>query len=293
MSDQIPIKVLKKRGRKPKNKIIDVVIIKEETPDSEKEIIITYLPINVNDLENENSHDNANNHSDNDIFIKSESYFSENNILSETKDKLKSINLSPSETENRSTSINNNFNRINVYNIEFNQNTKCWWCKHRFTSPKLSLPESYYNETFYCTGNYCSWECMKAYNIDTNDNFIWKRESLINLMYHLTYGLFKEIKPAPSWLILKDFGGNLSIVDFRKNFEIINNDYVVLHPPLISRQMQIEESYKRTVSSNIIVNKLDKLLFESNTNLLLKRNKPVETTQINLEKSMGLKRNIK
>jgi hypothetical protein len=57
--------------------------------------------------------------------------------------------------------------------------------------------------------------------------------------------------------------------------------------------MQIEESYKKNPTSGVIVNKLDKLLFESNTNLLLKRNKPVETTQINLEKSMGLKRIIK
>ena len=281
MTDQAPIKILKKRGRKPKNKIVDMIVLKEESIDSEKEIIITYLPINVNDLEYDQNKQN----SENDIFIKSETYFSET--------KQKSFITSPSETENISTSINNNFNRINVYNIEFNQNTKCWWCKHRFDSPRLSLPEQYYNDTFYCTGNYCSWECMKAYNIDTNDNFIWKRESLINLMYYLTYGLFKEIKSAASWLILKDYGGNLSIVDFRKNFEIINNDFLVLHPPLISRQMQIEESYKKNLTSGVVVNKLDKLLFDNNTNLTLRRNKPVETTQINLEKSMGLKRIIK
>jgi len=287
MADQTPIKVLKKRGRKPKNKINEIVIVKEEEYiDSEKEIIITYLPINIGDLEAIPDKNN----SDNDIFIKSESYFSENNIQSENKDNIKSFNISSSETDTRSISINNNFNRINVYNIEFNQNTKCWWCKHRFNSPRLTLPEQYYNETFYCIGNYCSWECMKAYNIDINDNYIWKRESLINLMYYLTYGSFKEIKPASSWLILKDYGGNLSIVDFRKSFEIINNDYVVLHPPLISRQMQIEESYKKNISTGVVVNKLDKLLFESNANLTLKRNKPVETTQINLEKSMGLKR---
>ena len=131
---------------------------------------------------------------------------------------------------------------------------------------------------------------MKANNIDINDNFIWKRESLINLMYYLTYGTYKEIKPAPSWLILKDFGGNLSIVDYRKNFEIVNNEYVILHPPLISRQLQIEESYKKNTST-VVVNKLDKLLFNNN-NLSIKRNKPIETSQINLEKSMGLKRII-
>jgi hypothetical protein len=54
--------------------------------------------------------------------------------------------------------------------------------------------------------------------------------------------------------------------------------------------MQIEESYKKKTNNGIVVNKLDKLLFENNSNLTLRRNKPVETSQINLEKSMGLKR---
>ena len=131
---------------------------------------------------------------------------------------------------------------------------------------------------------------MKAYNIDTNDNYIWKRESLIHLMHYLTYGSFKEIKPASSWLTLRDFGGNLSILEFRKNFELVGSDFLVLHPPLVSRQMQIEESYKKAPVTGVIVNKLDKLLFDGTNNLALRRNKPIETSQINLEKSMGLKR---
>jgi hypothetical protein len=293
MSDQTQIKILKKRGRKPKNKSTEPIILKEETPDSEKEVIITYLPININDIDVQSENDEK----DNDIFIKSESYFSDTNTPKQTK--LEEIKKSTyqisgsSESEYKSTSINNNFNKINVYNIEFNENTKCWWCKHRFTTPRLSLPEQHHNDTFFCTGNYCSWECMKAYNIDTNDITIWKRESLINLMHYLTYGIFKEIKPASSWLTLKDFGGNLTILEFRKNFELVGSDFLVLHPPLISRQMQIEESYKKAPVSGVIVNKLDKLLFESTNNLTLRRNKPIETSQINLEKSMGLKRFMK
>jgi hypothetical protein len=291
MSDQPFIKVLKKRGRKPKNKIFEVIIPKEEIIESDKEIIITYLPININDIDT-----NLDKNNTDSIFIKQESYFSEpQNITNENINIKENLNCiqNTSETELRTSINNHNFNKIIVYNFEFNDNTKCWWCKHNFSSPRLSLPEQYHNNTFYCTGNFCSWECIKAYNIDSNDNFIWKRESLINLMYYFTYNEYKEIKPAASWLILKDFGGNLSINEFRKTFEIVNNDFLVLHPPLISRQMQIEESYKKPSVSGVIVNKLDKLLFESNNNLTLKRNKPIETTQINLEKSMGLKRFIK
>ena len=81
MSDQTQIKVLKKRGRKPKNKTTEVIVVKEDSPDSEKEAIITYLPININDLDIQSDNDEK----DNDIFIKSESYFSETN---NTKPKL-------------------------------------------------------------------------------------------------------------------------------------------------------------------------------------------------------------
>ena len=55
--------------------------------------------------------------------------------------------------------------------------------------------------------------------------------------------------------------------------------------------MQIEESYKKS-NTNGPINKLDKL-FDTAPTYLLKRSKPVETSQLNLEKTMGLKRKIK
>jgi hypothetical protein len=285
MSEQPQIKVLKKRGRKPKNKTLEIQQIKDEPINSEKEVIITYLPININDMEN---HINSEKEiSDNDIFIKSESYFTNQNTEEKIKQKMELINLSV-ESETKSVGPIN-INKINIYNVNITEKTKCWWCKHSFITPNLGLPEYYNDGTFYCSGNFCSWECMKSHNIDLNDGKWSYRESLINLMYYSTYGTFKKINYAPSWLILEDFGGHLSINKFRENFEPITTEYLILHPPLISRQMQIEESYKKNTSSNVIINKLDKLVFDNN-HLTLKRNKPIETSQINLEKSMGLKR---
>jgi hypothetical protein len=284
MSDQPQIKVLKKRGRKPKNKSIETLVIKNDEPvNSENEVIIAYLPINLNEMNNNNNNEN----SDNDIFIKSESFFTET-IKPEDKIKHKMNLLNISSDSEVKNSVIQNFNKINIHYVKFNENTKCWWCKHRFNTPNLSLPEYLHSNTFYCSGNFCSWECVKAYNIDLNDSFVWKRESLIDLMYQNTYGVFKNINSAPSWLILEEFGGYLSIDKFRENFEAVTTEYLVLHPPLISRQMQIEESYKKNTNTTV-VNKLDKLLLETNT-LTLRRNKPIETSQINLEKSMGLKR---
>ena len=48
-------------------------------------------------------------------------------------------------------------NKVNVHNIKFKQGTKCLWCKHTFDTPSVELPEDYFNLTFYCTGNFCSW----------------------------------------------------------------------------------------------------------------------------------------
>ena len=150
------------------------------------------------------------------------------------------------------------------------------------------MPENYYNDIFYCYGHYCSWNCMMAYNIDLNDTSTWKRTSLINLMFYKTYGVFKEIIPAPYWLMLEDFGGILSIENFRNLFIVNNKDYLVLHPPMITRQLQIEESYKKSLHGT--VNKIDNL---QENELLLKRSKPMEATNFNLEKTIGLRIKVK
>ena len=89
----------------------------------------------------------------------------------------------------------------------------------------------------------------------------------------------------------QEFGGFLTINEFRKNFDTNSSEFILLQPPLISRQMQIEESYKKTTSVGPI-NKLDKL-FADVSSYALKRSKPVETSQLNLEKTMGLKRKTK
>jgi hypothetical protein len=275
------VKVLKKRGRKPKNKLPETISVIEEPIDSEKEVIIAFLPLNLNDVSEKNI--------SNDIFIKSEDQvFKNKNVYSDDilKDKINMLSVSCDSETRSSNGIY--INKINIYHININQETKCWWCKNCFDTPNVTLPEQYFNSTFYCIGNFCSYNCTKAYNIDLNDCNIWKRESLINLMYHLTYNRFKEIDPSPSWLILKEFGGFMSINEFRKNFETNNSEYILLYPPLISRQMQIEESYKKTNTMGPL-NKLDKLFYQEN-NYSLKRTKPIETSQLNLEKTMGLKR---
>ena len=271
--------VLKKRGRKPKNKLPENKI-QEKPLNSEEEPIIVHLPISLEDVVNI-----SNEHIEDTIFIKSEKEIQKPIINEEQL--LKKINQKLIETE-KIFMFGKNINKINVYNIKFKEGSKCLWCKYSFDNPAIELPEDYFNNMFYCTGNFCSWNCAKSYNIDLNDLSTWKRESLLNLMYYKTYGEFVEILQAPSWLLLEDFGGILKINDFRNLFTFNNKDYLLLHPPIITRQLQIEESYKK--SNNTTANKIEHIY---DNELILKRNKPIESNSLNLEKTMGLKRNVK
>jgi hypothetical protein len=283
---------IKKRGRKPKNKAIENK--PSDSPvNSEEEPIIVHLPISLEDVVNVSNDDDSS--LQNKIFIKSEKDLLKqpkpivNNTAIGEEQLLKQINQKLMETE-KIFMLGKSVNKVNVHNIKFKQGTKCLWCKHSFDTPPVELPEDYFNLTFYCTGNFCSWNCAKSFNIDINDSDTWKRESLLNLMYFKTYGEFKEIIPAPTWLMLEDFGGLLNIVDFRKLFEYNNKDYLVLHPPLITRQLQIEESYKKSNNNNMMANKLENIY---DGELVLKRNKPIESNNFNLEKTMGLVRKTK
>jgi hypothetical protein len=279
------VKVLKKRGRKPKVKHIDTQPPKNDYINSETEVIITYLPINLNDT-------TINNYDESDIFIKTEMQLNnkeKDKINKEQINKEKHDILSSACDSDINTAHGIYINKINVYNIEINTDTKCWWCKNSFNCPNVTLPEQYFDDTFYCIGNFCSYNCAKAYNIDLNDNNVWKRESLLNLMYYKTYNVNKHIEPSPTWIILKEFGGFMTINEYRKNFETNNSEYILLYPPMISRQMQIEESYNKMDINTKTLNKLDKLFYPE-TSYTLRRTKPIETSQLNLEKTMGLKR---
>jgi hypothetical protein len=274
----------KKRGRKPKNintKITTIETINEYT-NTEDEKIIFHLPITTSEINNNIECDNVNsdeNNINNDIFIKDESKntYSESNTLSDFN-----------STYNQNTFILNNINKIITYSSNFTPTTKCWWCKNTFDTPSVQLPENYYNETFYCIGNFCSYNCVKSYNLDLNDSLLYKRESLIHLLYYLTYSEYKNIKLAPHWLTLIDYGGTLTIEEFRDNTTSNTKEYLILHPPLISRQMQIEESYKINKLHEVHIDKINKIYSEIDSEYIIKRNKKLSLSQFNLESTMGL-----
>lgn len=132
-------------------------------------------------------------------------------------------------------------NEFYLNNVSFYQNNKhnsyCYWCCHPINDIVYGLPYNYdtLNDTFYVMGYYCSLECMSAYNflINTGSDKVWEINSWIQMIARRC-GIKRIIRPAPCKYLLKIFGGNLSIDEFRNAH--LNNDktYILNVPPMIA-----------------------------------------------------------
>ena len=172
-------------------------------------------------------------------------------------------------------------------------NIKCLWCCHNFDNYPCALPIKLKLKTFYVFGNFCSKECAAAYNFDSDNNSSvkWDRYVLLNHLYSIIEDNPElKINLAPPRLTLKDFGGYLSINEFRNTKE--NNKFKVLFPPMVSIIPSVEENNKDKLKNKesfyIPIDK-DRIL-KVNNDLRLKRKNPI-TNKNTLENCMMLKYN--
>ena len=171
-------------------------------------------------------------------------------------------------------------------------NIYCWWCCHPFNVMPCALPEYYKKDKFYVNGCFCSFNCCASYNFSKNDDNVWERYSLLNLMYKKMYDKkFVKINLAPPREILKIFGGYMTIDEFRENSYKNDKTYVVVNPPLISIIPKIEENInnisKNSKNNLPIVNEV--ILAKTQNSLKLKRNKPVTNPNNTLQSFMDMK----
>jgi len=169
-------------------------------------------------------------------------------------------------------------------------NIHCWWCCHAFNDMPCALPEYCNKEKFYVYGCFCSFNCTAAYNFSKNDENMWERYTLLNLMYKKLFNSqFVKISCSPPRETLKIFGGYLSIEEFRENCLKNDKTYILIKPPLISIIPKIEENmnYKSNKINNLQVN--ENILNKTHNSLKLKRNKPITNPNNTLQSFMDLK----
>lgn len=136
----------------------------------------------------------------------------------------------------------------------------CFYCCHSFDTTPVGIPHKFVNNVFNCYGNFCSYNCAKRYLcpfyneeddvamiLAVHDMLVGDEQNeklqLLELLFHLETNapFYKEIKPAPSRLVLKMFGGTKTIDEYRNSF-YSHTTFHVFKMPITSVGYQIEES---------------------------------------------------
>ena len=112
----------------------------------------------------------------------------------------------------------------------------CWWCSHKFDTSPLFLPVKYDDKTkrFQVKGNFCSWACVKAYNLYSNQPGMFSRCTLITFLAKKLHGFSdKPIKCALARESLDIYGGKYSIKQFREYSEDSSRKVIIYNPRII------------------------------------------------------------
>ena len=167
----------------------------------------------------------------------------------------------------------------------------CWWCCHPIEGEPLHMPTKYDEKrrTFHTVGYFCSWPCMKGYNLDSNHYRMYEIQQNITLMRKQCYNKTEGLRCAPKRQCLKVFGGTMTIEEFRGEADapLINRPRIAVDEPVT-----IVEAQKMS-SSSATEKQLLKNIQDANApteQLKLKRTKPLKRTESALEKSLNLKR---
>lgn len=171
----------------------------------------------------------------------------------------------------------------------YNSHTACFWCCHPFSWKACVLPISYdaYENMYTCEGHYCSPECALAHlyaETCFSETARWTRHCLLLDVYRSLYKE-REITPAPHRQLLRMFGGQLSIEQFRQYVATSQDMVGIVLPPLrlhlpnMNVQGPMRDVKKFVTLSQDRVEK-------ANKELRLRRSKPVHTSTATLDKCM-------
>lgn len=158
----------------------------------------------------------------------------------------------------------------------------CWWCCHPWEGPDVHLPIRYDDRTkkFTTIGHFCSFECAKAYGMDTGGARWGEMLEFLALYKKHIMGKYTPTTIAPKRQALKIFGGPLTIEEFRKN-----KNQIWVHVPgdihVIHTFTTREEKAKVSLSAEDA---------EEAGDLVLKRTKPLKRAASKLESALGITR---
>lgn len=107
----------------------------------------------------------------------------------------------------------------------------------------IQLVKNNYYET---DGIFCSFNCCLAWIKDNSHNNLYINSSyLLHQIYFEYFGVDHQIYPAPHWRLLTEYGGKMSIEDFRSSFNkiVYDNEHFIKSIPQTKPIGQIFEEF--------------------------------------------------
>jgi hypothetical protein len=179
-----------------------------------------------------------------------------------------------------------------VKTIPKTSDVACFWCCHTFTNRPVVLPIRDTGEYLQVTGNFCSPECACAYLFDMRQDSHTRWEQLA-LLYRV-YGeaCNGKIHPAPSRNVLKLFGGNLNITEYRNLIRSHKVRIDVHLPPMVSILATMDtkpiDFYDASLTKGV-TETIKERLQKAEEVLRLRRTKPLKAWESTLDACINLK----
>jgi hypothetical protein len=179
-----------------------------------------------------------------------------------------------------------------VKTIPHTSEVACFWCCHTFTNRPVVLPVRDTGEYLQVMGNFCCPECACAYLFDMRQDSHTRWEQLA-LLYRV-YGeaCNGKIHPAPARNVLKHFGGNLTITEYR-NLIRSHKVRVDIHlPPMVSILATMDtkpiDFYDASLTKGV-TETIKERLQKAEEVLRLRRTKPLKAWESTLDACINLK----
>jgi hypothetical protein len=176
----------------------------------------------------------------------------------------------------------------------------CWWCTLEIKGEEVHLPYKQDNQgKIHTMGKFCSWECVKTYNLKENNLKFGNIQGLITLTRKKMYGKITPLSCAPERYLLQKFGGPMTEKEFRASTN--KSDLPVLQMPQTANFLHYPVSAEKYIPKKKKDNSADvkeKMSRIKNSQvgaetLKLKRPIPIKRTDNNLESAMGIIRRTK
>jgi hypothetical protein len=168
----------------------------------------------------------------------------------------------------------------------------CFWCCHTFTNRPVVLPARDTGEHLQVMGNFCSPECACAYLFDMRQDSHTRWEQLA-LLYRV-YGEVCDgkIHPAPARNVLKLFGGNLNISEYRGLIRSHKVRVDIHLPPMVSILATMDtkpiDFYDASLTKGVTETVKERLQ-KAEVELRLRRTKPLKAWESTLDACINLK----